>query len=220
MNPSANTSMQKRLYGTASEHAVFYQYNFHKAANIFAGLLQTESPYFQPSPAAPAPFADVVGKFAGDPDYSCAAGNEFNGCNESWAVIVRQSQNIIVASTGLYSWFLSYGKSCIDGHTCQKALLYLDSNRANARFQNLVTIGAKYMAVMDSKGISALANLNVDKHPSWSQISILDVHSSTACSSTRSSGSTQKSGRWTSRRSRVRLHVTLKSRHGLAPPAR
>ncbi|KAI0911199.1 glycoside hydrolase family 55 protein [Ustulina deusta] len=149
------------LYGTASEHAVFYQYNFHKAANIFA-----------------APFADVVGKFAGDPDYSCTAGNEFNGCDESWAVMVRESQNIIVASAGIYSWFSSYGQSCIDTHTCQKALVYLDSNYANVRFQNLVSIGAKYMAVMDGKGISALANLNVDMHPSWSQISILDVSSS------------------------------------------
>ncbi|KAI1109759.1 glycoside hydrolase family 55 protein [Nemania sp. NC0429] len=167
------------LYGTASEHAVFYQYNFHKAENIFAGLLQTESAYFQPSPAPPAPFADVVGKFAGDPDYSCAAGDEFNGCDESWAVMVQQSQNIIVASAGLYSWFSSYSQSCIDGHTCQKALLYLKSNGANVRFQNLVTIGAKYMAVMDGKGITALANLNVNMHPSWSQISILDVHSST-----------------------------------------
>jgi hypothetical protein len=36
--------MEARLYGVASEHAVFYQFNFHKAQNIFAGLLQTESP--------------------------------------------------------------------------------------------------------------------------------------------------------------------------------
>lgn len=28
-----------RLYATASEHSVFYQYNFHSAANIFAGML-------------------------------------------------------------------------------------------------------------------------------------------------------------------------------------
>jgi len=32
------------LYGTSSEHAVFYQYNFHRARNIFAGMIQTESP--------------------------------------------------------------------------------------------------------------------------------------------------------------------------------
>ncbi|KAI1177212.1 hypothetical protein F4777DRAFT_577267 [Nemania sp. FL0916] len=166
-----------KLYGTASEHAVFYQYNFHKAAKIFAGLLQTESAYFQPSPAPPAPFANVVGKFAGDPDYSCAAGNEFNGCDESWAVMVQQSQNIIAASVGLYSWFSSYSQSCIDGHTCQKALLYLNANGANVRFQNLVTIGAKYMAVMNGKGITA----DLDKHdhqsaPDYLQVGFRSCH--------------------------------------------
>ncbi|KAI0395361.1 pectin lyase fold/virulence factor [Xylariaceae sp. FL0594] len=166
------------LYGTASEHSVFYQYNFYKAANIFAGLLQTESAYYQPSAAPPAPFAGVVGKFAGDPAYSCAASNEFSGCDESWAIRVQESRNIIVASAGIYSWFSSYSQSCIDTHTCQKALVYLDSNYANVRFQNLVTIGAKYMAVMDGKGIPALANPNVNVHPSWSQVSVLDVASS------------------------------------------
>ncbi|KAL2020075.1 hypothetical protein VTK56DRAFT_8879 [Thermocarpiscus australiensis] len=27
------------LYGTASEHAVYYQYNFHKARNVFAAMI-------------------------------------------------------------------------------------------------------------------------------------------------------------------------------------
>ena len=55
--------------------------------------------------------------------------------------------------------------------------MLLENNLANVRFQNLVTIGAKYMAVMDGKGIPAIDNLNVDTHPNWSQISILDVGS-------------------------------------------
>jgi hypothetical protein len=55
--------------------------------------------------------------------------------------------------------------------------MLLKNNFANIRIQNLVTIGAKYMAVMDGKGIPALDNLNVNKHPDWSQISILDVGS-------------------------------------------
>lgn len=163
------------LYGTASEHAVFYQYNFHNARNIFAGLLQTESPYFQPTPPPPAPFQDVLGKLPGDPDYSCAAGDEFNGCDESWSIIMRGSANIFVAGAGLYTWFSTYSQSCIDGHTCQKVLVLLSENYNNVRFQNLVTIGAKYMAVMEGQGISALDNLNVNTHPSWSQISVLDV---------------------------------------------
>jgi hypothetical protein len=133
----------KRLYATASEHAVFYQYNFNGAANIFGGMLQTESPYFQPSPQPPAPFTNVVGTFAGDPNYSCLASDEFNGCDESWAIIMTKSENIFVAGAGTYSWFSSYSEDCIDSQLCQKTLIRLDSNYANVRFQNLVTIGAK-----------------------------------------------------------------------------
>lgn len=165
------------LYATASEHSVFYQYNFNGAANIFAGFLQTESPYFQPTPPPPAPFAAVVGNFSGDPDYSCVANNNFSGCDESWSVIMTKSENIFIASAGLYSWFTSYSQSCIDLQACQKTLMLLDSNYANVRIQNLITIGAKYMAVMDGNGIPALDNLNVNTRPDWSQISILDVGS-------------------------------------------
>ncbi|KAK3505264.1 pectate lyase superfamily protein-domain-containing protein [Neurospora crassa] len=162
---------------TASEHAVFYQYNFHSAANIFAGMVQTESPYFQPTPPPPSPFAAVVGLLPGDPDYTCAAGNELNGCDQSWSVVMTGSENIFVAGAGIYTWFSTYAQTCIDLQLCQKALMLLKDNLANVRFQNLVTIGAKYMAVMDGKGIPAIDNLNVDTHPSWSQVSILDVGS-------------------------------------------
>lgn len=58
---------------------------------------------------------------------------------------------------------------------CQKALALLKDNFANVRITNLFTIGAKYMAVMDGQGIPAAENLNVNKHPFWSQISVLDV---------------------------------------------
>ncbi|KAK3897082.1 exo-beta-D-glucanase [Staphylotrichum tortipilum] len=123
------------LYATASEHAVYYQYNFHNASRIFTTMIQTESPYYQPVPPPPVPFAGAVGKFPGDPDYTCAPG-EFNGCDESWG-----------------------------------------GNHASVRIQHLVTIGTKYMAVMEGQGILATDNLNVDAHPFWSQISVLDVAS-------------------------------------------
>lgn len=99
------------LYGTSSEHAVFYQYNFNKASNIFAGMIQTESPYYQPTPKAPKPFEGAVGRIAGDPDYRCAGG-DFDGCDSSWSVIIRGSQNIFIAGAGMYSWFSTYSQDC------------------------------------------------------------------------------------------------------------
>jgi hypothetical protein len=140
-------------------------------------MLQTESPYFQPTPPPPAPFAAVVGDFPGDPDYTCAAGDEFNGCDESWSTIITGSQDIFIAGAGVYSWFSTYTQTCIDTQECQHALVLLKNNFANVRLQNLITIGAKYMAVMDGSGITAADNLNVEAHPFWSQVTLLDVGS-------------------------------------------
>jgi len=92
------------LYGTSSEHNVYYQYNFHDVQNIFTTMIQTQSPYYQPTPKPPAPFGKAVGKFAGDPNYACKGG-DFDGCDESWAVVITGSQNIHIGGAGTYSWF-------------------------------------------------------------------------------------------------------------------
>ncbi|KAK0623773.1 pectate lyase superfamily protein-domain-containing protein, partial [Immersiella caudata] len=172
------------LYGTSSEHATLYQYNFNRASKVFAGMVQTESPYYQPQPKAPAPFGDTMGMFPGDPYYdSCtdpdATSNstEFNGCDSSWGVMIQGSSDIYVASAGIYSWFDKYKQDCIGKHECQKALVYLDGNYDGVRIQHLVTIGAKYMVVQDGKGVLAIDNLVTTAHPRWSHVSIFDASS-------------------------------------------
>ncbi|KAL3441385.1 PLC-like phosphodiesterase [Aspergillus insuetus] len=165
------------LYGTASEHSVLYQYNFHGAQNIFTTFLQTESPYYQPTPKPPAPFTDALGAFEGDPDYSCDGGDA-DGCDESWAVIMHNCQNIHVGAAGTYSWFSTYTQDCIDDHSCQKALWYLDSNYDNNRLQHIIAIGAKNIIVSpDGAAIAAEDNLAVSSHPAWAHISLYDVPS-------------------------------------------
>jgi hypothetical protein len=127
------------LYGTASEHSTFYQFAFYKAQNIHAGMIQTESPYYQPTPKPPAPFT-TVGKFPGDPNYdSCKADNTNSGCDSSWAITMVDSSNITFAGAGLYSWFNTYDESCVDPRTCQKALIYMDNNGPGVQFLNLVS---------------------------------------------------------------------------------
>lgn len=90
---------------------MYYQYNFHKARNVFAGMVQTESPYYQPMPVAPEPFRSSVGVLPGDPDYTCS-GDDFDGCDSSWAVMITGCHNIFVAGAGLYSWFDTYAQDC------------------------------------------------------------------------------------------------------------
>lgn len=167
------------LYGTASEHSVMYQYNFHNAQQIFASMLQTESPYYQPNPLPPAPFDGTVGLFEGDVGYdACEAGGreyEFGGCDESWSLIVQKSKGLTIFGAGLYSWFSKYSQDCIDDQTCQKALTLFKDNYQDIKMYHMITIGAKYMAVIDGKGIAAKDNLNYNHHPFWSQISLLEV---------------------------------------------
>lgn len=74
-------------------------------------MIQTETPYFQPNPKPPAPFASAVGKIAGDPDYTCSGSNTL-GCDASWAMIIRNSEEITIAGAGLYSWFTTYAQTC------------------------------------------------------------------------------------------------------------
>ncbi|KLU87058.1 hypothetical protein MAPG_06063 [Magnaporthiopsis poae ATCC 64411] len=164
------------LYGTSSEHNVFYQYNFHQARNIYTTMIQTESPYYQPTPKPPAPFESAVGNFVGDPNYDCRGG-DFDGCDESWAVIMTGSQEVHIGAAGTYSWFSTYSQDCIDSQTCQKALWLIDNNYDNNRIDHIIGIGAKNVMVSGGEAITAADNLSVSKHPSWSQISVFEVDS-------------------------------------------
>lgn len=74
------------LIGTGSEHHVLYQYSFVNAANHYGGLMQTETPYFQPVPAPPAPFVS-------EPAFNDPT---FDDIVASWALWVQNSQGILV----------------------------------------------------------------------------------------------------------------------------
>lgn len=85
------------LYGTASEHNVLYQYQLSGAKDIYLGMIQTESPYFQPVPAAPSPFDP--GLFTNDPDFSqCPLTAEI--CSVSWAIRILNSTTVYSMGSG------------------------------------------------------------------------------------------------------------------------
>jgi hypothetical protein len=164
------------LYGTASEHSTYYQYSFYKASNIHAGMIQTESPYYQPNPKPPLPWDDKTAKFPGDPDYSTCQANGGNaGCDSSWAVRMERSSNISITGAGLYSWFNTYDESCVDPRTCQKSLVDLKDNGENIMFFHLITIGAKNMVTSGSNQIAAKDNEFTEAHPKWAHIGALKL---------------------------------------------
>ncbi|KAK4203357.1 pectate lyase superfamily protein-domain-containing protein [Triangularia verruculosa] len=159
------------LYGTSSEHAVFYQYEFFNAKSVAASMIQTESPYFQPTPNPPAPFRDAVGTMPGDPAYKCGSGET---CDSSWALRIVNSSQIMIHGAGLYSWFNTYTQDCLQTMDCQKSLIDLQGNFGNVRIHNLVTIGAVNMMESDGMTIAALDNQAVEFHPRWSHIAVFD----------------------------------------------
>lgn len=125
------------LYGTASEHCVLYQYQTIDASNIFMGMIQTESPYFQAVPAAPAPFNTAPAMFRSDPKFDfCAAGDA--KCGVSWAVRLVNSQNIYIYGAGLYSWFSNYVQSCVDSEDCQRRIMSIETS-SDIWIYNLIT---------------------------------------------------------------------------------
>ncbi|KAI0341762.1 exo-beta-1,3-glucanase [Trametopsis cervina] len=138
------------LVGTASEHHVIYQYYLNNASDHYMGVIQTESPYFQPQPALPAPF--TIDKAYSDPDVP--------GQKSSWAMVVTKSKNILVFGAGLYSFFSAYTQACIDSKSCQDQLLDID-NESSIWVYSLSTVGVTHQLSVDSKPIiPAMQNLN------------------------------------------------------------
>ncbi|THG99218.1 hypothetical protein EW026_g3098 [Hermanssonia centrifuga] len=130
------------LIGTAVEHHTIYQYNLAGAANHFMGLIQTETPYYQPAPAAPTPF--TIETSLQDPN--------FPNQQSAWALMVQNSQNIIVFGAGLYSFFQNFGQTCLDAATCQDQILSIDTV-STIWVYSLSTLGVNHQLSIGDTGI-------------------------------------------------------------------
>ncbi|KAF9531446.1 exo-beta-1,3-glucanase [Crepidotus variabilis] len=150
------------LIGTGSEHHVLYQYSLVNAANHYLGLIQTESPYFQPSPVAPTPFHV-------DPRYNDPTASSLS----AWALHIAKSNDITVFGAGLYSFFDNYSEDqCKTTESCQDQIANIDSASSGIHIYSLSTIRSTYQLSVDGKGvINQAANRNgqASTVTSWSQ---------------------------------------------------
>ncbi|CAG8407763.1 unnamed protein product [Penicillium salamii] len=119
------------MYGTASEHSVMYQYQLSGAKNLVMGMIQTESPYFQPTPPMPEPFK--LGNFPDDPD-----NGDCKTCTSSWAIRMLNSESVYILGAGIYSWFNSYSQNCLSTNDCQEKAFYIEQS-SDIWIVNLVT---------------------------------------------------------------------------------
>ncbi|KAI0744238.1 beta-1,3-glucanase [Daedaleopsis nitida] len=148
------------LVGTASEHSIIYQYYLNNARDHYMGLIQTETPYFQPSPVPPAPF--VLNSAYKDPT---------PGPGAAWALTVTNSQNILVYGAGLYSFFQNYNQACVDTFNCQQQNVNIDAGSGVALYM-LSTVASQYMLSVNGQGVvpnSANRNGFAETITSWTR---------------------------------------------------
>ena len=147
------------LWGTSSEHHVLYQYQLANTKNIFMGQIQTETPYYQPSPNALVPFPPVAA--LNDPDFSKACAGVEGNCASAWGLRVVNSHDVYVYGAGLYSFFNNYSTDCSTfaaGETCQQRITSIEGSASNVNIYNLNTIGAREMLNRDGARVAWYAD--------------------------------------------------------------
>lgn len=156
------------LTGTGSEHNWLYNYNFHSAENVYAGLLQSETPYMQGDGAtqlAPAPW--TADSAIGDPDFAWCDGGD-GKCRSSVATNVDGGKDILLynsAAWGFFNgeWTGDYSSQC-DG-SCQTNMMRVANTPENLAWYSISTRKADVM-VLDGE-----SNPNEENHPGgWEAI--------------------------------------------------
>jgi glucan 1,3-beta-glucosidase len=129
------------IWANGVEHHTMYQYQFNNAQNIFAGYIQTETPYFQPTPNAPLPY--VSSSRYSDPVYTSAT-------TSAWGMRVLDSTNVLIYGGGLYSFFKNYDVSCSSPtaannfRNCQTRILSIEGTSSIQAF-GFSEVGVEYM---------------------------------------------------------------------------
>ncbi len=153
------------LYGTASEHSVLYQYQTVNAVNIFMGMIQTESPYYQVAPAAPAPFTSSLSStFPSDPTFDYCSPSSLT-CAVAWGLRILNSESIFLYGAGLYSWFSEYSQNCVDTENCQDRITYIQDSDA-IWIYNLSTKASVEM-ISPEGGVAVLGTDNKINYWTW-----------------------------------------------------
>jgi glucan 1,3-beta-glucosidase len=137
------------LYGNGVEHQALYQYQFANAKNVFAGFIQSETPYYMPAPDAKAqPYP--VNSALNDPDYNtiCPSGQR---C-DALGLRVLNSSNVLLYGAGFYSFFVSNNNSCSkDTNTvrdCQYRMISIEGS-STVRAYSVNEVGALQMLTID-----------------------------------------------------------------------
>lgn len=132
------------MYGTSSEHSQLYNYQILNAENVYMGLIQTETPYYQSNPDALTPFTPRAA--FSDPTFAdCATA----GCRKAWGLRIVSSRQILVYGAGLYSFFDNYGQSCLATESCQENMVSIENCSGEVYLWGLSTKASTNMVTVD-----------------------------------------------------------------------
>lgn len=172
------------LLGTAVEHNHLYNYQLAGTKNVFASMLQTETPYYQPTPNAIEPFPVVTA--LQDPDFTSSCDGVTGNCANSWGLRIVDSTDVFIYGAGHYSFFNNYSTSksnattlffliafdsnhitlacsTVDaGENCQSRIVSIEGSSSNINVYALNTIGS--LSMLDHDGTSVAKwqdNVNV-----------------------------------------------------------
>ncbi|KAL1902008.1 hypothetical protein Sste5346_001714 [Sporothrix stenoceras] len=139
------------MVGTASEHSVLYNYQLSSASNVYMGLIQTETPYFQGNPDARTPYASQAA--LSDPSFDSCTGAT---CARAWGLRIANSTDVFVYGAGLYSFFDNYDQTCLDTESCQDNIVSVESSQAY--IYGLNTKASVNMATINGVSVALDAN--------------------------------------------------------------
>ncbi|KAK6594091.1 glucan -beta-glucosidase [Botrytis cinerea] len=134
-----STAGQIWLWGTGVEHFTLYQYQFANTKNIFAGFLQTETPYYQPQPLSPTPFSVVPS--LNDPNFSTSCAGYAGNCAAAWAC----------SNAG-------------GPENCQTNIFSLEGTISNVNIYTLATVGTTNMITRNGQS-QAVYSDNINVYP-------------------------------------------------------
>lgn len=138
------------FWGTASEHSIFYNYQFKDAGAFFGGFMQTETPYMQPVPLAPKPFE--FNSDYDDPTFTvCKNSSGDVPCQDAWGMRIWNSRDMLIYSTGMYSFFNNYKQLCTPEQNCQENMIHIQNSQVD--MYAVSTKAAVNMIVDDDVGL-------------------------------------------------------------------
>lgn len=152
------------LVGTSFEHNTLYQYNLHNAQNVYIGMQQTETAYWQGiGTAQQAPNPWTANTTIGDPTFSNCASSGDSGnaqCYMGFHLSLSSSSNIVIHGSAFWVFFNdmtdgSYSNAGCGNHgnICQENAALVSG--ANALFWYNVATKSTTNMVLDNGVVTA-----------------------------------------------------------------